>query len=338
MKILFIHTWGMGDLIMLTPALRALHERYPNIQIDFLITTRAALFPIKKCSWINNIFYCENSPKAFLKTLPKLRRTRYDYGLVTSGVKPWKSSFFMSLLRIDNKIGEYWNKPNSLVFNYNYKFDKTQHRLTSNIKLLSKLIDKNVSKQPFFCLDKEDYDFADKYIEENFLKESTLFGIHPGCNKSTSYRRWPVEHYIKLIKMLQETSLTPLLFIGPDESDLGDLIRNKTNIQVVRDTTMYQTASLLSKCKFFLNSDSGLGHVASCFDVELFIIFGPADDRITKPLSAKTHILRSNIPLPPEETWLKLTNPPKCLTDYYPEEVFGYIKDNIDKKYFKEGK
>ena len=60
-KFLFIHTWGLGDLIMLTPALKALKEKYPTAQIDFLITVKAAAFPINKCSLIDNIYHCSNS-------------------------------------------------------------------------------------------------------------------------------------------------------------------------------------------------------------------------------------------------------------------------------------
>jgi len=330
MKFLFVHTWGLGDLIMLTPALKALKEKYPEAQIDLLITVKAASFPVNKCSLINKIYHCSNSFLDFLKLAPQLRKNNYDHGMATSGITPWKAQLFLSLLNIKHPIGEFLTKPSALVFKEQYKFNPMNHRLDGNIQLLSQFIPQDIERKPFFCLDEHDFDFADDFIQNNGLSKNKLFGIHPGCNKSSFYRRWPKEHYIELIKILQNRGdLDLLLFIGPDEEDLGIAIASETKITVANKCTMYQTASLLSQCDFFLNSDSGLGHVASCFKAELFIIFGPANDRITAPLSEKCHILRSKIPPPPKETWLSLKEVPDCLTKFYPEDVYNKIKEYL---------
>jgi heptosyltransferase-2 len=333
MKILFVHTWGMGDLIILTPALRALKEQHPNCQIDFLITSKAATFPISKCKIINKIYYCQNSVKDFIKLIPVLRKNKYDYGLATTGISPRKSQIFLSLLNIKYPIGEFRDKRLKLVFKEQHEFDSSIHRLDSNLKLLSKFISSDIERKTFFCLDKSDYDFADKYLIENNLNNKKLFGIHPGCNQKSFYRRWPAEHYIGLIKLLQkEDDLDLILFIGPDEVALGQEIASQTGIKVADNCSMFQTAALLSKCQYFLNSDSGLGHVASCFDAELFIIFGPANEKITAPISSKTHIIRSQIQPPPASEWLKLNQVPDCLTKLYPQEVFAKIKNYLPSK------
>lgn len=327
-KFLFIHTWGLGDLIMLTPALKALKKKYPTAQIDFLITVKAAAFPLNKSDVINNIYHCTNNFFSFLKLVPELRRNNYDFGMATSGITPWKSQLFLSLLKIKHPIGEYRTKPSLFIFKEQYKFNPEIHRLDGNLKLLSRFIPADIERKPFFCLDEQDLAFADEFLRDNNLTKNKLFGIHPGCNKDSFYRRWSVEHYIDLIKILQNRGdLDLLLFIGPDEEELGKAITSETNITVADKCTMYQTASLLSKCDFFLNSDSGLGHVASCFKAELFVIFGPADDRITAPLSPKCHILRSKIAPPPQKTWLTLKEVPECLTKFYPDEVYSKIKE-----------
>ncbi|MBI9030970.1 glycosyltransferase family 9 protein [bacterium] len=327
MKFLFVHTWGLGDLIMFTPALKALKDKYPQAQIDFLITVKAAAVPLKKCALAHKIYFASNSLQGFLKLVPTLRLEKYDYGMATSGITPWKAQLFLSLLNIDHPIGEFRSKPSAFVFKKQYKFNPAQHRLDGNLQLLSQFIPPNIERKPFFCLDERDLAFADEFLATNGLTNNKLFGIHPGCNKDSFYRRWPKEHYIKLIKILQERGgLDLLLFIGPDEEDLGKEIVAETSIIVANKCSMYQTAALLSKCDFFLNSDSGLGHVASCFKAQLFIIFGPADDRLTAPLSDKCHILRSKIPTPPQETWLNLKEVPQCLTEFYPHDVYELLK------------
>lgn len=37
MKILIIHTFGLGDMIMFAPTLQKLRELYPEVKVDFLI-------------------------------------------------------------------------------------------------------------------------------------------------------------------------------------------------------------------------------------------------------------------------------------------------------------
>src|SRR5512132_687891 len=42
MRILVVRAGALGDTLMATPAVRALHERYPEADIDFLCTEAAA--------------------------------------------------------------------------------------------------------------------------------------------------------------------------------------------------------------------------------------------------------------------------------------------------------
>ncbi len=332
MNILIIHTWGIGDMIMFSPILKAIQQNISNSNIDFLITSKAASFPIAKCKNINKIYFCENSIQSFVKKALELRSTNYDYIYVTTGVTPWKSALFLSLLRSKNKIGEYRERKLPFIFTKQYKFQKTEHKIVTNSLLFSDLLSQGkVENKPVFCLDDSDRTFAEDYlIEKAFDKSRKLFGIHPGCNQKYSFKRWPLEHYIELIKKLQRREdIDIIVFIGPDEKDIGAKINQATGVHCTNNLNMFQTASLLEKCHYFLNSDSGLGHVAACFDVELFIIFGPSNEKVNAPISDKCHILRGKVAPPPISEYHNLTQPPKCLTEFYPEEVYSIIEKYI---------
>ncbi len=330
MNILIIHTWGMGDLILFTPVLIALQKQNSNLKIDMLITNRASMFPLENSQLINKLYYTQNSLTGIIK-ISKQMKSEYDYGLFTTGVKQWKAALVLRFFNIKYRIGEYRKFKIPLAFKESYKYEYSRARTKSNELLFSRFLTDDIEYKPHYYLQKSDIDFAEDFLLNNRIDSSQkLFGIHPGCNKTSFYRRWPKEYFCEVIKkLMQESKITPILFIGPDELELGDFIQEKTGALVAKNLHLNQTAALLSKCDYFLNSDSGLGHIASCFKAELFIIFGPADERITAPNSEKLHILRSKIPPPPRKEWLKLTEPPKCLTGFYPEEVYSIIEKYI---------
>ncbi len=55
MKILIIHTFGMGDMIMFTPALKELQKQFPKAQVDFLVFQHFSIEPIKNNEYIHTM-------------------------------------------------------------------------------------------------------------------------------------------------------------------------------------------------------------------------------------------------------------------------------------------
>ena len=55
-KILIINLGGIGDVLLSTPALRALEDNFPQAQISILIVPRAYAI-VKDLSCIDNIFF-----------------------------------------------------------------------------------------------------------------------------------------------------------------------------------------------------------------------------------------------------------------------------------------
>ena len=54
-KILIIHTWGIGDLIMLTPTLKKLRENFPKARIDIFVGQPSAGEVLQENYIINKI-------------------------------------------------------------------------------------------------------------------------------------------------------------------------------------------------------------------------------------------------------------------------------------------
>ncbi|MDD4309729.1 MAG: hypothetical protein PHO32_05070, partial [Candidatus Cloacimonetes bacterium] len=106
-EILIIHTWGIGDLILLTPVLRAISHLHPWIKISMLFFPKAAALPILESPYVHEVLFTKWNLSTLLSTLIKLRRKKYHAVMFSSGVTHWKAWLFMLLLRAESRIGEY---------------------------------------------------------------------------------------------------------------------------------------------------------------------------------------------------------------------------------------
>ncbi|MDY0152433.1 MAG: hypothetical protein RBS43_09195, partial [Candidatus Cloacimonas sp.] len=77
-EVLIIHTWGIGDLILLTPVLRTVHTLYPQLKLSFLFFPHSAAIPIRGAAYVHSIQFTAWKPAILLKTILSLRHKRYD--------------------------------------------------------------------------------------------------------------------------------------------------------------------------------------------------------------------------------------------------------------------
>ncbi len=332
MKILIIHTWGLGDMIMFTPTLRTLKKKFPDAEIDCLVTQRAAIQPIRHSDIYHCIYRTKNTPLSMMLEAMRFRRNSYDVSIVTSGISPVKGSLFSSIVGAKRRIGEYREKK---VKSYTdqVRLDPTLHRSLSNLKLLEPLAGKVEPERPFFALRREDIDAADRLIQSNGWNGKKLFAIHAGSNKENDFKRWPAEYFVEFTRALKKRLPDMILYVisGPDEMDVSQRIHRETEIPLVSGIGLSEVAALLSRSAYLLNSDSGLGHIASCFDTRIYTIFGPADERVASPFTDNKVILTTD-PMPSCKPCLRMKKRScnrECLLNLRPETVIDTIVEDI---------
>ncbi len=330
-KMLIIHTWGIGDMIMFSPFLSEIKKQYSDYLIDFFITQKGSIIPIEKSSLVNDIFVSDYQIKNLLSTIRLLKKNNYEICFHTSGISPLKIFIFSLFLKKNRMYGEYWKYKNPF-YTKQVKLDLSIHRFESNKKLLSLFMDTNeIKPSPKFYLDDNDKQFAEEYVQNSIKNNKILFGIHPGCNKNSLLRRWPKEHFVEVILYLNKKyqNIDVIVFVGPDEEEDGKYIQEKTNVMIAKNFSLSKVAAIISKCTYFLNTDSGLGHIASCFYCLIFTIFGPANPVLTKPLSNKSVIIKSNLQCQPCEVLNPTHCQVSCLNDLKPLKVIQVIDKYI---------
>ena len=109
--------------------------------------------------------------------------------------------------------------------------------------------------------------------------ESLIVGIVPGVGKIRPNRAWTINGYIELIDRLTENkSVIPVLIGGPDETDLGSQIENKTDGKVLNlcgKLNLAQTAAVLKQCRVVVSGDTGPAHISVAVGTPVVGLYGP---------------------------------------------------------------
>ena len=347
-KILIVHTWGIGDLVLLTPVLELLHYLYPDLVLDFAIFQPASISPIKLAPYLGKIFSCSYKPLALLKQSRIIKNQKYDLCIVTSGTDPLKAALFLFLIKARTIIGEYRSIKNPIYTRQN-KFNDSILRTWSDLHIFQQFFklpvrqvienDKNLSEvfKTRFYMAKSSEEIAASFFTKHFGKqtesslititEKKLVAIHPGCNAKNSYRRWPKEYFVSLINKLKEHYPTWSFYIiaGPDEIQEGEYLQRTLGIPILRDVSLEVVALALARSHILINTDSGIGHIASCFKIRTYTIFGPGDERQTAPFNPLAKVIRQPISCAPCVGKSRQKCQAECLQNLKPETVEKFI-------------
>jgi len=305
-KVLIIHTFGMGDIIMALPMIQMLAIDVPETEIEILITDKSAIFPIKNNPLIKKIIFANYGLKSLLSTIINLNKRKYDLSFVTSisfRSNTIKLSLFSYLIHAKKRYGELLKIKYPFYTSYN-EFTKTMHRVQSNLNLLSLYTQQKYNMNSVFAkiyLSREVINYATTYIHNQFNDTAKIIAIHPGSNPKGKHRRWNQQYFVELIEMIKiaKPEYEFLVIAGPGEQNEGEYISKRAGIALINNGTLDQVAAILSKCSALINTDSGIGHIASAFNIKIFTIFGPGDFRKTSPHSNSVTIIKKDVECSP---------------------------------------
>jgi len=335
-KILIIHTYGIGDLVMLTPALKLLREKFPQAIIDIFVGEPIVGEVLLENKTVNEVLRFNPKKHNFLdklKFIYKLRKRRYDLSVVSTGINPLKGGIFSILVGAKQRLGEY-TKSKIPFYTMQIKADGASHKVYTNLNLLGALgIKTEKFPETFFEVNPEDKEFAQNFIRQIGAENKILVGFHPGAGENQQFKVWSKENFIKLGQkiLVSYNNSCVILFGGPREKELCQEIKQKIgkNVFLATDLTLKQVAALIDNCKIFVASDSGLGHISSATNANVISIFGPTDYKRSVPFSKRVHLVKEQCRYPYND----LINPNydakrvhTCLAKITPEIVFQEVK------------
>ena len=293
MNILIIFEGQLGDILVLSPAFRALKSSYPDSTITALVKQRKYLSEtianrkqilnfepaggtiemLKSNPNINRIVEVDWTRLSSLKGLDNLktnfsifnflRKDKYDIAIATFPNDRFTFWAFASRAKI--RVGQK-NQPFSFLLTHkpNIEFyDKgVLHYFCELVKASGATVK---SYKTEYHTSTESKLWAEEFIKKHRLDGiSNLVAIHPGSLQLADI--WPSEKYAAIIDNLQDDGSTRILLCKTclDNKIISKIKEHlKTNIvEVDTDGNIDQFAAILEQCKLCISNDSGPRHLA----------------------------------------------------------------------------
>ncbi len=291
---------GIGDAVMLIPAINALKKKFPDIPITVLAEKRNAS-AFKLCPYINNVLHYDK-PKELLKVL----RGNYD---VVIDTEQWHrlSAVVAKLAGAHVSIGYATNERKKL-FTHPVSYSHNDYESESFLNLLTPL-GITVTDQiltPFLVVP-----------EASGIKAVTLLGslacrpfvtIFPGA--SITERRWGADRFAAVAERLNAKGIALVVAGGNgDRADGEKIINGICGLNLAGKTSLVETAAIIEKSSVLLSGDSGILHIGVGLGRPTVSLFGPGIAKKWAPRGDMHIVLNKRLPCSP---CTKFGYTPKC--------------------------
>jgi ADP-heptose:LPS heptosyltransferase len=190
--------------------------------------------------------------------------------------KSWKSIYLSKIfIRAKEIAGFNRSKWESFLLTYKIPYDASNHESKYYVELLKCNHQHDLSPQLFPL--QSDFEFLNNSLLQ--VKNKIVAILAGGANNpgigDEPFRRWPIEKYCDLAKKIIDHGYTILLVGGSSDISLNQEIENvcKPNcINFTNKISLVQSGIALSKASLIITNDSGLMHLASCFNNNLLCL------------------------------------------------------------------
>jgi lipopolysaccharide heptosyltransferase II len=290
-RILLIRPDHLGDVLLTTPAIRALRYALPQAIIHLLVGPWSAdvlanydeidavlTLPFPGFSRTPNPSL--RSPyELAISSARHLRRIGYDAALI---LRPdhWWGGLLARLAGIPKRIG--YALPDVGPFLTLALPHQHEHAVTQSMRLVAALAEREAEERPALVFPVRDMDryWVRGYLDEWGMGERRrLIAIHPGTG--TWVKRWEDQRWAFVADALHEQLDADIVFTGSDHelAMISNIVSAMQHIPalMVGDASIGQLAALYARSDVVLGPDSGPLHLAAAVGAATVTLFGPAD-------------------------------------------------------------
>lgn len=310
-KIVVTKFFGMGAIIVATPALRALRDAYPDAEIHF-VSFRSNREILEIVGLTDKNWFIDNSsPTAFAKSTLELARNlraeKFDllvdleffakFPLVLAGLTdiPKKAGFYLTqepwrrtLLDVAGSYNHYYHTKDiflSLVYLlatgdlFYLGFEEYRRRFA----------------YPRVKVDQVSREHVSKLLARHGAVGSRTIVINANTSPDLApeVRKWPVERYADLARrLLEENPSSTIAFIGAKsereyvEGIVGTAADTRV-INIAGELTLRQLLALFERADLVVSNDSGPMHLACLVDAPILGLFFADSPTVYGPLASR---------------------------------------------------
>ena len=297
MKIAIVQLGRIGDLVLVTSAIKQIKQKYPNSKIYF-IAGSANCFILENNPDIEQILIFDKNPLKLISFLIKLKSIKFDYYIDPKDHFSTESRIIARIANVKTKIGfNGENNKNKKIFDIGIasNFENQHLHFVERIKnTLEPLGISTVGMPlPYIFIDEISQKVADDFLHSNDISKFILINI----SASNINKMWLPEKWIELINLLKSDNAQNVrkIVILSDalHFDTVEKICSETNIILFPPSKLMIASALISRADLLISPDTSLIHIASAFDIPVIALTANDRKNIIKfyPLSSKKEVV-----------------------------------------------
>lgn len=325
-NILIIKPGAIGDLLQLTPTIRALRTRFPSARIDILVGNSASIDLFRHHPDINEILVFDRrgehrSFSALLSLWWQIRGRSYDLviNFQRSNMKTW----FLTSAAFPCRIMIYHKTRTKVI-----------HAVLDHLKTIEPLgISPDGDELDLYLAD-EHRSYAARLFESHGLDKRPVVALNPGASHPVN--RWSTAHFSTLADRIStELNAAVIIVGGGGDTPLAhniDRLSNSHPLILTGTTTLLQLGAILEKSALLVSGDTGPMHMATAVRTPVIALFGAADPERTGPVGAGNRVIQATglACLPCRSRVCKAEKQMECMERITVDQVFEAVKEMLE--------
>lgn len=279
-NVLIVRLSSMGDVILISAAIRCVRNQFPDARIDVL-TSKPFKELLQYNPRINNVLEYDKS-KSISENNSHLKKIILINDILKYDI----------LIDLQNNIRTFFHRKalglKIIKFTKNRLYKKLLVDFKIKLKNRNRIVPKAYIDTAYSLGVKDDGEGleiwlpdeneADVYLpnKKSYSPNLSKIAIAPGAKHNT--KRWPAEFYISLCDMLSEKYKAKFVLVGgAEDKELCENIANKTKFKcenLAGKLSILETTKLIDSCDLAITNDSGVMHIAVARKTPVAAFFG----------------------------------------------------------------
>lgn len=273
-RILFVTLSNIGDLVMTTPLLEALHLAYPDHLIDVVADPRSSDL-LRACPYIDEVIHRDKRAGAG-GTLRLIMRLRERYYAIAIDLR---TAFLTLFIR----CGDRGQKRRGT--------SRGAHAVEHHFTALGPILGPLAEIPPARLWLDERARARARELLGGHSNERTLI-VAPGANWPGKI--WPVSRYAALVNGFESVFDHVVVVGSAADEAAGETLREASRLPLTNlagATGLLEAAACMNGARAFVGNDSGLGHIAAALDIPTVTVFGPGRPARYRPWGPRAAIV-----------------------------------------------
>jgi ADP-heptose:LPS heptosyltransferase len=291
-RILIIRLRSLGDTVLLTPAIAALHAFRPDLRISVLLEPPFAQILDGNPAVAETLVL-----RGSLETIKQMRSRKFAvaYNQHAGPRSALLTAFCGAPIRVCWQNRQYRFAYNLEVPSFD-KFFPPGHGHTVENDMIQfydtglpqgPIPESHVYPQPDAIAA-----IAQQLVNCGIARGTPYAVLRPGA--SAADKRWPVEHFAQLARWLrEEKGIAAVWNLGPGDQEVAAATRAAMTPQdvLLDDLDLRQLVALLSGAQLFVGNDSGPTHLAAALQKPVVVIFGNSNSTHWAPWKTRNRLI-----------------------------------------------